>query len=317
MPARPDLLHRYLAHRHWLEPALWCAMFALQILANAITVAMEVRRLGLPFRLWEVVTWEASSNLTWLALVPLIAGLLRRWPLHIGVLRAHLPRHLVASLAVSVLHVVGMVAARQAVYGAFGAHYDFGHWPTELAYEALKDVRSYTMIVAIMLGYRLLLWRWQGEASLLQAPDDAAGRTSPGQGRSAAPPPGAPATPAQPAPAAPAPEAGPTDRFLVRKLGKEFLLPVAEIEWVQACGNYVNLHRRGHDYPLRATLAAMERRLAVDGFVRVHRSYLVNLAGVAVIEPTEAGDARLRMTDGATVPCSRTYLEPLRVRLSR
>lgn len=305
MPAAPDLLHRYLAHRRWLEPALWCAMFAVQILANSITVTLEIRRLGLPFRLWEVVTWEASSNLTWLALVPLIAWLLRRWPLHIGVLRAHLPRHLAASLGVSVLHVGVMVAARQAVYAAFGERYEFGHWPTELAYEALKDVRSYAMVVGIMLGYRLLLWRWQGEASVLQAPDDAA------------PPATAAATVATAAPPPSPAAAEPADRFLVRKLGKEFLLPVAEIEWVQACGNYVNLHRRQHDYPLRATLAAMERRLGTQGFVRVHRSYLVNLACVAVIEPTEAGDARLRMADGARVPCSRTYLEPLRARLSR
>lgn len=312
MPPRADLLPRYLAHRRWLEPALWCAMFALQILANSITVTLEIRRLGLPFRPWEVVTWEASSNLSWLALVPLIAWLLRRWPLHIGVLRANLPRHLAASLGVSVLHVLVMVAARQGVYAAFGERYEFGHWPTELAYEALKDVRSYAMIVGIMLGYRLLLWRWQGEASVLQAPDDAAPSVAVDP---------AVATPAAvPAPAAPpssAADAEPADRFLVRKLGKEFLLPVAEIEWVQACGNYVNLHRRQHDYPLRATLAAMERRLGPQGFVRVHRSFLVNLACVAVIEPTESGDARLRMADGATVPCSRTYLEPLRARLSR
>lgn len=317
MPPRTDLLPRYLAHRRWLEPALWCAMFALQILANSITVTLEIRRLGLPFRPWEVVTWEASSNLTWLALVPLIAWLLRRWPLHIGVLRANLPRHLAASLGVSVLHVLVMVAARRGVYAAFGARYDFGHWPTELAYEALKDVRSYAMVVGIMLGYRLLLWRWQGEASVLQTPDDAV-PTATVAGTTV----GATVDPAvtAAAPTAPLPspaDAEPADRFLVRKLGKEFLLPVADIEWVQACGNYVNLHRREHDYPLRATLSAMERRLGPQGFVRVHRSFLVNLACVAVIEPTESGDARLRMADGATVPCSRTYLEPLRARLSR
>ena len=102
----------------------------------------------------------------------------------------------------------------------------------------------------------------------------------------------------------------------MKKLGKEFLLPVAEIEWVQACGNYVNLHRQQHDYPLRTTLAAIEQRLDAAQFVRVHRSYLVNLALVRVIEPTEAGDARLRLQDGSTVPCSRTHLDALRQRLN-
>ena len=140
------------------------------------------------------------------------------------------------------------------------------------------------------------------------APQTAAKAPAAG-GRPAKPPPARRVAPAAAAPALP------PERFLVKKLGKEFLLPVDELEWVQACGNYVNLHRRQHDYPLRSTLAAMERRLDPARFVRVHRSYLVNLALVDAIEPTKAGDARLRMRDGGFVPCSRTHLESLRSRL--
>jgi hypothetical protein len=290
-PLHPDLLQRYLARRKAVEVAFWCVFFGVQGLANAVTVSLDVRRLALPFAWWEPPTWELSSNLVWLALVPLVLHLLQRWPVHWGVLRAHLPKHLVASLLVSLAHVLAMVGLRKAVYAWHSARYDFGHWPVELFYEALKDVRTYAMIAAIALGYRLLLWRWQGEASLLQPPDDAP-------------------VPPQPPPAPASPE-----RFLVKKLGKEFLLPVDEIEWLQACGNYVNLHRRQHDYPLRSTLAAMEAQLDGARFARVHRSYLVNLALVEAIEPTEAGDARLRLKDGAHVPCSRTHLEALRERL--
>lgn len=47
----------------------------------------------------------------------------------------------------------------------------------------------------------------------------------------------------------------------------------------------------------------------------MHRSDLVNLALVQVIEPTEAGDARLQLRGGGTVPCSRTHLDALRLRL--
>ncbi len=90
---------------------------------------------------------------------------------------------------------------------------------------------------------------------------------------------------------------------------------MAEVASVQACGNYVNLHRQRHDCPLRTTLAAIEQRPDASVFVRVHRSYLVNLALLQVIEPTEAGDARLRSRDGSTVPCSRTHLDALRQRL--
>jgi DNA-binding LytR/AlgR family response regulator len=104
------------------------------------------------------------------------------------------------------------------------------------------------------------------------------------------------------------------ERFLVRKLGKEFLLPANEIEWLQAQGNYVNLRVRSRDYPLRSTMAAIESRLDPAQFVRVHRSYIVRLDQVQEIEPTEGGDARITMKDGSVVPCSRRYRDELRSR---
>ena len=55
-------------------------------------------------------------------------------------------------------------------------------------------------------------------------------------------------------------------------------------------------------------------RLFYEGLKDI-QSYLVNLALVRVIEPNEAGDARLRLQDGSTVRCSRTHLEALRQRL--
>jgi uncharacterized protein (DUF2164 family) len=79
----------------------------------------------------------------------------------------------------------------------------------------------------------------------------------------------------------------------VRTLGKEFFLPAAEVEWLQAWGNYVNVRVRGHDYPLRSTMAAVEAQLDPARFVRVHRSYIMNL---------DSGDARARMRDGGMVP---------------
>jgi hypothetical protein len=272
----------------------------LQVVANSAVVWIDVRQNGLPFAAWEIITWEASSNLVWLALVPMVLWVLNRKPLHWAVLQRNLPWHMLTSGVFCVLHVVGMVGLRRMVYAARGAHYEFGPWLDGFLYEGLKDIRTYALLVSAVVGYRLLLWRWQGEARWLDAPDVA---------QPARPLP-AVAPPAPVATAAAAP-----DRILVKKLGKEFLLPMAEVEWVQACGNYVNLHRQQHDYPLRTTLAAIEQRLDAGTFARVHRSYLVNLALVQVIEPTDAGDARLRLRDGSTVPCSRTHLEALRQRL--
>jgi hypothetical protein len=299
MAAPPEAwLARYLAVRARAEAAILVAFFTLQTLVNTWVLVIDAERRSLGFEGWEILTWEATSNAVWLLLVPAIVWMVDARPLRWGLLLRHLPWHAAASLVVCVVHVSAMVALRKLVYAAHGSRYDFGPWFDGLFYEALKDVRSYAMLVALVLSYRLLLWRWQGEASWLSRADSPSAPT------------------AAPAAAAAAAVDTPPGRILVKKLGKEFLLPVAEIEWVQACGNYVNLHRQQHDYPLRSTLAAFEQRAEAAAFVRVHRSYLVNLALVQVIEPTESGDARLRLRDGSTVPCSRTFLEALRQRLA-
>ena len=91
-----------------------------------------------------------------------------------------------------------------------------------------------------------------------------------------------------------------------------FLVPAAYIEWLQASGNYVNLRVRGHEYPLRSTMATIEQQLDPARFVRVHRSHMVNLDCIAQIEPLDTGDARVVLRDGTVVPCSRRYRDALR-----
>ncbi len=77
----------------------------------------------------------------------------------------------------------------------------------------------------------------------------------------------------------------------------------------------MNLRVRGHDYPLRSTIAGIGSRLDPRVFARVHRSYLVNLGKVASIEPLDAGEARLHLRDGTVIPCSRRYRWQLRGRI--
>ncbi len=400
-----DWLRFYLRRRTAFEWTAWITVLLGSALANTITVHLDVQRARLAVEWWEVASWEFSSALMWILLVPWIVRAMDAKPLRWGRLRRHLPWHLLFSLACSLVHVLGMVALRKLVYAAQGFSYDFGPWARELSYEALKDVRSYAFIVTVAGAYRLLLWRWQGEASWLaeapsaapaprplgvanapgdpadpsldaaqrgeyhqQAPDMAMACTSitapvehhvPVSGDSvvgtvatveggshphltvaptseALPAEGAPSEPSwlstrpatpidadadadaalSPPPVRSAVKPPRPERLLVKKLGKEFLLPMAEIEWVQACGNYINLHRQHHDYPLRSTLSAFEQTLDPDEFVRVHRSYLVRLRLIEAIEPTEAGDAHLRLRDGSRLPCSRTYLDRLRQQLT-
>jgi hypothetical protein len=284
---RPSSLYeRYLPHRRWAEVGFGVFMVVLAAAGNTITVGMEMRRAGLPHHPFEPAIWEWSSNLVLLALVPAIAWFTRRYPLHLDTWRRRLPLYALASVLHSVLHVLAMVALRKAIYALGGESYDFGHWPRQLLYEYVKDVRGFIATVFVIEGYRFLLRRLQGEASLLDAPDDA--------------PPEEPVE---------RPE-----RFLVRKLGREFLVAAADIESLQAAGNYVNLRVRGRDYPLRSTIAALESRLDPARFQRVHRSHIVNLDQIAMIEPLDTGDARLHLKDGSTLPCSRRYRTILRER---
>jgi uncharacterized membrane protein len=284
---RPSLYERYLPWRRWVEVGYWVGSVSVSAIGNTITVGMELRRAGLAHHPFEPAIWEWSSNLVILALVPAIVWFTRRFPIHFDTWRRQLPWYLLASVAFSLLHVVGMVALRQAIYALAGESYDFGDWPRQLFYEYVKDARTFLGAVLVVIGYRFILRRLQGEASLLDAPDDDA------------------------------PPVEPVDRperFLVRKLGREFLVPAADIESLQAAGNYVNLRVRGREYPLRSTIAALESRLDPARFQRVHRSHIVNLDHVAMIEPLDTGDARLHLKDGSTLPCSRRYRAALRER---
>ena len=285
--AAPTPFQRYQPWRRSVEIGFWVVSYLLSAIGNSVTTNMDVRRLELGFASWQPVAWEASSAIAALALVPAVAWFTKRCPLHLDNWRRMLPAHLLASVAWSALHVISMVAIRKAAYALQGDHYDFGTWWWEFGYEYLKDIRSYAGVVATIEAYRFVLRRWQGEASLLHVPDE-----------------GPPVEPVD------RPE-----RFLVRKLGREFLVAANDIEWIQASGNYVNLRMRGHDYPLRSTIGGIEGKLDPERFVRVHRSYIVNLDQVGSIEPLDTGDARVHMKDGSNVPCSRTYRGGLRQRV--
>lgn len=273
-----------------MELLFWLLLVLVNCSGNAITTWMDANRSGAAsMQWWEPWVWEFSSGLVWLLLlVPVIVWFSRRWPLHLDNWRQRLPWYLLASVPISLLHVLAMFALRMLAYAAVGERYQVGVWVDELLYEYLKDVRTYAAILFCIDGYRFLRRRLQGEAQLLAAPDE-----------------GPPVEPIEH-----------PERLLVRKLGRDFLIATADIEWAQAAGNYVNLHLRGHDYPLRITMAALELKLDASCFVRVHRSWLINLAHLVSIEPLEGGEALLHMADGKAVACSRRYLPVLKSRLS-
>lgn len=282
-----DWLARYQPWRRQAEVGFWVVVLGVQLLFNAVVTTIDLHRFDPAFPFWHPLLWESTSAAVIGALIPALVAFERRFPLRWGLLRRHLPLHLLGSVAFCAIHVLGMIGLRKAIYWALGESYNVRSWTATFGYEYLKDVRTYLLILVAVWSYRLVLLRLQGEARVLDAPE-----------------------PADDAPPAPEPAPRP-ERFLVRKLRKEFLIAAHDIEWLQAQGNYVGLHVNGHDYLLRSTLEGFLEQLDPARFVRVHRSYAVNLDRIAEIEPLDAGDAKLKMKDGSSVPCSRRYREAL------
>jgi hypothetical protein len=89
-------------------------------------------------------------------------------------------------------------------------------------------------------------------------------------------------------------------------------VPLEEIVAVTSARNYVEFHLAGGARPLvRETLAKVEQDLAAAGFLRTHRSWLVNPAHVRAITPAAAGDFRLELITGITAPLSRRFPDAL------
>lgn len=275
----------------WSDP-LTLAVWLTILVVNAVLNALVARSDHPGLASWEPWTWEITSSLVVALLIPLVLWFNRRVPLTLETWRRALPAHLLASVVFCVLHVAGMALLRALVYRAMHGRYDPGSWQDMLVYEYMKDIRSYFLILAVAWATRFLLLRSGGEASILAPPD--AGVPPADEAQSARP-----------------------ERFLVRKLDREFLIAARDIERVEANGNYVNLVVGERVYPMRGTMAGIEAQLDPVEFVRVHRSHIVGASRIASIEPLDTGDARVHLKDGGQLPCSRSYRANLRQRLGQ
>lgn len=89
-------------------------------------------------------------------------------------------------------------------------------------------------------------------------------------------------------------------------------IPLHVIDYVEAAGDYMCVRAGDETYVVRTTLARLCRRLEPAGFVRIHRSTLVNRRRIRSLAPTPNGDAELKLHDGTTLKCSRTFRNSVR-----
>ena len=171
-----------------------------------------------------------------------------------------------AALAFSLAHVAGFVGLRKLVYWLWGGHYDFSLTAAHFLYEFAKDGFGYAVFVASFALVEHLL----RQQSLIDAP-------------------------------------GQTLTFDIRDGAKLTRVRLDQVLAVASAGNYVEfLLGDGRKLLMRMPLSALEAELGPRGFLRTHRSWLVNAGRVTALKPEGSGDYRIELGDLAA-PLSRRF----------
>ena len=107
------------------------------------------------------------------------------------------------------------------------------------------------------------------------------------------------------------------DRLVVKSAGTTRFLRVADIDWIEGAGVYVNLHVGGKELLYRAALNELADCLDPVRFVRVHRSAIVNIDSILELQPISHGEFEIVLKDGHRSRVSRTYRVLLEKRLGQ
>ena len=174
--------------------------------------------------------------------------------------------HIPGAVIWSFAHVMGFIALRKFAYWTLGSHYDFGDFWPNVLYELRKDSFGYVMFIAGCALIERLLRQQQ----LIQTP-------------------------------------GQSLTFDIRDGAKLTRVRLSDILAITSAGNYVEFALQdGRRLLMRSPLSALESDLEGRGFVRTHRSWLVNSARVTALKPEGSGDYEISL-GGLDVPLSRRF----------
>jgi hypothetical protein len=96
-------------------------------------------------------------------------------------------------------------------------------------------------------------------------------------------------------------------RIAIKAKGRILFVSPSELVAVEAQGNYVLLQRQSGSYLLRESISVMAEKLQPMGFIRIHRSILVNSSFVEEIQPCSTGEYAIRLKGGKEYTVTRTY----------
>jgi DNA-binding LytR/AlgR family response regulator len=258
---------------------------------QALSAVRDLERYQVDTATWEPWTWELTSAVALLTLLPGLVRLVAFRPWSSGRQSVTALLYAAAAVVFSAAHVALMVALRKAVYVLAGSRYVFGSVGREFVYELRKDAVTFLLLLIVLNLLREVERRLTAPVLVereVVAPEVAV------------------------AVAAAASAAPPDSMITIRDGTKEVRLARELLVALRAAGNYVEVFL-ATDRPLmiRATLADAELRLGDAGFVRVHRSWLVAVDHVRALTPTGAGDYRAELSANLSAPISRRYKEAL------
>jgi two-component system, LytTR family, response regulator len=101
-------------------------------------------------------------------------------------------------------------------------------------------------------------------------------------------------------------------RLAIKVKDKILFISLSDIVSVQAEGNYVSFQRNDSSYLLRGSISALSTKLETYGFIRIHRSVLVNTSFVREIRRLSTGECCLRIDGGKEYAVTRTYKRNLK-----
>ncbi len=102
------------------------------------------------------------------------------------------------------------------------------------------------------------------------------------------------------------------ERVVIKDGSKITVIPVGEIKWIEAQDDYVLINTEKGRYLKQKTMKYFDSHLNENEFVRVHRSYIINLGFIQHLEQTETESYRLVMKNGKQIPVSKAGLQRLK-----
>lgn len=260
--------------RHWKFLLIIFAYLSIEATVRSTSLIMEYTNRGDPLEAWKPFVWEYTSTYMVFILVPFILMFDERYPIASKNWPKRMLIHIPLTMVFSFTHVIGMVGIRKLIFTAVDDVYSMAELNYTIIYEYRKDVMAYMSILIVIYAYREILRLRRGEAQIEKSDEE---------------------------------------RIMVSKRGQFNFISPSTVDWVEAAGNYVELHVAENTYMLRATMKEIEKRLGPTDFARVHRSTIVRRDMIESISPAMNGDKTLYLKDGTELRLSRRYNENLKL----